>query len=649
MCGICGTAGFADETVLERMVDLMMHRGPDDHGVYVSPDRTVGLGNCRLSIIDLSAAGHMPMSNEDGTVWISYNGEVYNFPSLRIDLEALGHCFRSHTDSEVLVHGYEQWGLNLLSRLNGMFALALLDMRERPARLVLARDRFGIKPLYYTQLDDQLVFSSEIKAMLSVPGVPREIELASIHRYLAFLWVPGPETMFRQICKLPPSHYLEWRDGQTTIRPYWDIQFKSAQPREERDLAVELCEVLERAVERHLISDVPLGVFLSGGMDSSTIIALASRISPEPLKTYTISYRPEDGRLEQSDEDAISARQVAQYFRTNHHEIVVTPDVADLLPKVIWHLDEPVADPAAISTYLICEAARPELKVLLSGQGGDEVFGGYRVYVADKLAKLLQAIPHPFRNGTATSILNLLPKVKELIPGVSPGLILAVHRYLSKLLESVDLDPEQRFVFSRSYYTDVQEMELYAPDLRRALAGSIAGDRHLAYFANAGETDFLNRMLYVDMKTFLPELNLTYSDKLSAAASVEVRVPFLDNEVIDFMASIPAHLKLKRLRTKHLMRLAMRDALPRKILRRRKAGFGAPIRKWLRQDLKETVDEILSVNSLKRRGYFNPSAVRKMVDDDRKGLADNAYRIWALITLELWHRTFIDKVHYSLA
>lgn len=643
MCGICGTAGFADESVLECMVDLMTHRGPDDHGVYVAPDRVFGLGNCRLSIIDLSEAGHMPMCNEDGSVWISYNGEVYNFPSLRMELEALGHCFRSHTDSEVLVHGYEQWGLDLLSRLNGMFALALLDMRKRPARLVLARDRFGIKPLYYTQLNDRLVFASEIKAMLSVPGVPREIELGSIHRYLAFLWVPGPETMFRRIYKLPPGHYLEWRDGQTTIRPYWDIRFESVQPRKEQDLGLELCEILKRAVERHLISDVPLGVFLSGGTDSSTIIALVSRISPKPLNTYTISYRPEDAILEQSDEDAISARLVARHFHTNHHEIVVTPDVTDLLPKVIWHLDEPVADPAAISTYLICKAASPELKVLLSGQGGDEVFGGYRVYIADKLARFLQSVPHLFRNGPATSILNLLPKLKGLIPGVSPGLVLAVHRYLSKLLESVDLEPEQRFVFSRSYYTDVQEMELYAPELRRVLAGSVAGDRHLDYFASAGDTDFLNRMLYVDLKTFLPELNLTYSDKLSSAASVELRVPFLDNEVIDFMAGVPAHLKLKRLKTKHLLRLAMRDTLPREILRRRKAGFGAPIRKWLRQDLKEIVDEILSVNSLLRRGYFNPSAVRKMVDEDRKGLADNAYRIWALITLELWHRTFIDK------
>jgi asparagine synthase (glutamine-hydrolysing) len=643
MCGICGTAGFADQSLLERMVDLITHRGPDDHGTFVSTDRMFGLGNCRLSIIDLTAAGHMPMSNEDGRVWISYNGEIYNFSSLRTELEAKGHCFRSHTDSEVLVHGYEEWGLDLLNRLNGMFALAVLDLREQPGRLLLARDRFGIKPLYYTQLNDRLVFASEIKAILSVPGVPREVNLGSIHRYLAFLWVPGPETMFKGIHKLPPGHYLQWRAGHLSIHSYWDIRFKPMPARREGDLADELSEILERAVKRHLISDVPLGVFLSGGLDSSAIVALASHMSSEPLKTYTISYRPEDSILEQSDEDAISARQVSQFFQTNHHEIVVAPSVADLLPKVIWHLDEPVADPAAISTYLISLAAHPELKVLLSGQGGDEVFAGYRVYGADRLARMLRAIPHPLRNGPASSVLNLLPRLKELIPGVSPGLILAIHRYLTKLLESVDLEPEQRFVFSRSYYTDAQEMALYMPELCRVLIGSVAGDRHLAYFAKVGDADFLNRMLYVDLKTFLPELNLTYSDKLSSAASVEVRVPFLDNEVFDFMAGVPADLKLNGFKTKHLMRAALKGKLPKNILQRRKAGFGAPIRTWLRQDLRDMVDEVLSVDSLERRGYFESSTVRKLIADDREGRADNTYRIWALMTLELWHRTFIDR------
>jgi len=643
MCGICGTAGFAQRESLNRMIDLMAHRGPDDRGVFVSPDRAFGLGNCRLSIIDLSASGHMPMSNEDGAIWLSYNGEIYNFPSLRTELEARGHRFRSRTDSEVLIHGYEQWGPALFERLNGMFAMALVDLRNRPGELLLARDRFGVKPLYYAQLNDNLIFASEIKALLSIPGVPRELDLDSLHRYLAFLWVPGPETMFKQIYKLAPGHYLQWRDGSCAIRSYWDVQFEPMQVKDEREISLQLRDIFGRAVKRHLISDVPLGIFLSGGLDSSAIVAMAAESTSEPLSTYSIGYRPEDSILEQSVEDAASARQVAQRFGTRHHEIVVEPNVVDLLPKVIWHLDEPVADPAAISTYLICRAARSEVKALLSGQGGDEVFAGYRVYGLDHLARMLHAIPPQFRNGTATSALDILLRLKGRIPGVSAGLVLGVHRYLSKLLASADLEPEQRFIFSRSYYTDDQQRALYAPELRNHLKDAVAGDRHIAYFAKVPAADFVNRMLYVDTKTFLPELNLTYSDKLSSAASVEVRVPFLDNEIIEFMAQVPADTKLRGLKTKYLLRRALEGKLPSRVLRRRKAGFGAPIRTWLRRDLRDLVDDTLSNDALRRRGHFDVPAVRNLITEDREGRADNAFRIWALLTLELWQRAFIDN------
>jgi asparagine synthase (glutamine-hydrolysing) len=643
MCGICGTAGFAQSESLDRMINLMAHRGPDDRGVFVSPEMMFGLGNCRLSIIDLSDAGHMPMSNEDGKIWLSYNGEIYNFASLRTELEALGHRFRSRTDSEVLVHGYEQWGADLLARLNGMFAFALVDLRNAPGELLLARDRFGVKPLYYAPLNDRLVFASEIKAMLSVPEIPREVDLASLHRYLAFLWAPGPETMFKHIYKLAPGHYLHWRNGRYSIHPYWEMRFDPTRVVDEREVSMQLREILGRVVKRQMISDVPLGIFLSGGVDSSAIVALACQSSSEPVSTYTIGYRPEDSVLEQSDEDASSARLVAQRFGTKHHEIVVEPRMLDLLLKVIWHLDEPVADPAAISTYLICKAASSELKVLLSGQGGDEVFAGYRVYGLDRLSRLLRVIPPPLRNGMATSALNLLPHLQDRIPSVSPGLILGVHRYLSKLLAGIDFTPEDRFVFNRSYYTDTKQRALYSPELRELLAHSIAGDRHKDYFANIAGADFVNQMLYVDMKTFLPELNLTYSDKLSSAASVEVRVPFLDNEIIDFMSRVPANLKLKGLRAKYLLRQALDNTLPREILCRRKAGFGAPIRAWLRRDLRELVDDVLSERAIKQRGYFDARAVRNLITNDREGREDNAFRIWALLSLELWQRAFVDR------
>ena len=643
MCGICGTAGFADESLLARMTDLMTHRGPDDGGVYVSPDRLFGLGNRRLSIIDLSSAGHMPMSNEDGKIWITYNGEIYNFPILRAELEAFGHNFRSHTDSEVLIHGYEQWGIDLLKRLNGMFAFAVLDLRLRPAKLVLARDRFGIKPLYYIHMGDRLLFASEIKSILAAPEVAREVDFGSLHRYLAFLWTPGPTTLFKGVYKLPPGHYMEWSDGRPLVHSYWNLSYESLPVKDERELTGQLQDVLNRSITRQLISDVPLGVFLSGGLDSSTIAAIASRASSEPLSTYTIVYRPEDSRLEQSDEDAEVSREVAKQLGARHHEIVVSPDVAEILPKIVWHLDEPVADAAAISTYLICKAAGSELKVLLSGQGGDEVFAGYRVYTMAALASSLRAVPKLFWNRPAKGILDLLPRIKDHVAGVNPGLVLAVHRYLAKVVEGANLEAEERFVFTRSYYTDAGQMQLYNSDLEGVLRGSVAGDRHLEYFREVDGLDFLNRMLYVDTKTFLPELNLTYSDKLSSAASVEVRVPLLDNEIVEFMSRVPVEMKLRRFETKYLMRRAVKDLLPARVLHRRKASFGAPIRTWLQRDLREMVDDLLSDNSLRDRGYFDRKAIRKLISDDREGRADNSYRIWALLTLELWHRAFIDS------
>ncbi|MGO9275604.1 MAG: asparagine synthase (glutamine-hydrolyzing) [Terriglobia bacterium] len=651
MCGICGTAGFADTELLNRMVRLIVHRGPDDQGVFVTSDKMFGLGNCRLSIIDLSAAGHMPMCNEDETVWITYNGEIYNFHSIRTELQKLGHTFRSRTDTEILIHGYEEWGVRLLERLNGMFGLALLDLRQKPARLLLARDRLGIKPVYYTSVGGRLVYASEIKAILLAPGIARDVDLNALHRYLAFLWVPGPETLFKGIYKLPPGHYLEWSEGEYSLHCYWSLRFPPALAngkRNEKDLSVELLEILRRAVKRHLISDVPVGVFLSGGLDSSTILALAAELTNEPVKSYTIAYRPEDALLEQSDADKVFARLAARRMGADHHEIEVNPDIVDLLPKVVWHLDEPVADPAAISTYLICREGRPEVKVLLSGQGADEVFAGYRLHWTHRLASILQQIPSPVRRAFARYPLGALPAVSHWIPGVRPGFLLAVHRYWDKLLAGVDLSPEERYVFYRSYYTDDQEFAMYSPELREALIGAVAGDRHLAYFRAVPDADFLDRMLYVDVKTFLIELNLTYCDKLSSAASVEVRVPFLDTEVVDFMASVPPEMKLRGLTSKYILRRAVESVVPREIVHRRKAAFGAPIRAWLRRDLHDMVDELLSDKTLRERGYFQPGVVRAMVEQDRRGQGDHTLRIWALLSLELWHRTFMDSSLSSL-
>ncbi len=645
MCGICGTAGFTDRSLLEEMTSIISHRGPDDAGIYISSAAQIGLGNRRLSIIDLSPAGHMPMCNEDGRIWLTYNGEIYNFRDLRRDLEGRGHHFKSNTDSEVLIHGYEQWGLDMLARLNGMFAFALLDLRQsnRSPTLLLARDRFGIKPLYYTQVKERLLFASEIKALLLCQDVRRKMNLESLHRYMALRWVPGPETMLEGVYKLPPAHYLLWEDGRISSASYWEIRYEVDDHRSAADLAEELRTILASAVDRHMISDVPLGVFLSGGIDSSTILALASEKTRQPVSAYTIAFRPEDGRLEQSSDDPKYSRLAARHFGADYHEIVVQPAVADLLPQLVWHMDEPVADAAAISTYLICHAARPELKVLLSGQGADEIFAGYRVYLSQRLSAPLAKLPLWVREGPIRGALGLLPRLSEKRLGVHPGLLLAAHRFLDKLLRTASLSEEERYFLMHAYQTDLELSDFYSPELSAILAGSTAAARHLAHFGAIDHGDALTRMLYVDLKTFLPDLNLTYSDKMSSAVSVEVRVPFLDNEVVDFGARLHPSLKLRRLTSKYILKRAMKGVLPPEIISRRKAGFGAPLRNWLRGDLRPMVEELLSDHSVKSRGYFDPAAVRQMVEENRRGIADHSSRIWILLTLELWCRSFLDR------
>jgi asparagine synthase (glutamine-hydrolysing) len=660
MCGICGMTLPVDLTALDRMLAATLHRGPDDGGTFVSADGAVGLGSRRLSIIDLSPAGHMPMISDDGRVVVAYNGEIYNYRELREQLRAAGHKFHSQTDTEVLIHGYEEWGSEVFARLNGIFALALWDQMEH--RLLLARDRFGVKPLYHV-VDDRgrLLFASEVKGLIAAGYRPATPDPLAIHKYLAFLWVPGPATMFTGVEKLPPGHWAEWRPasaghgsgaapgaaprsgpgGQLESHRHWSPEF-APQPMEDADAAAELRRILESTVERQLVADVPVGVFLSGGLDSTALAALATRAAGRPATCFTIGFRPEDFALEQSSDDARYARLAAESLGAELHDIEVSPDVVDLLPKVVYHLDEPVADPAAMATYLICEAARSKVTVLLSGQGADEVFAGYRVQAMSHWADRAGLLPAWLRRTAVSPLVQALPALSHAIPGVHPGLVLAGHRYLSKMLAGVDLPPDERYVFYRSYYTDEQLRGLYAPGLRGALADAQAGSEHLTYMREAPAADFLNRVLYTDWLTFLPELNLAYCDKMSMAASTEVRVPFLDNEIVDFMLTVPCRLKQHGRASKIILRDAVRDMVPAPVIERRKAGFGVPLRTWLRRDLCEMVDDLLGADRIKARGYFEPKAIRTLVDDDREGRADNTYRIWALLTLELWHQVFLD-------
>jgi asparagine synthase (glutamine-hydrolysing) len=638
-------AGFVDEPLLEAMTDLLTHRGPDDRGTYVSrgasPAAMVGLGNRRLSIIDLSPAGHMPMCNEDASVWVTYNGETYNFPELRAELVGRNHTFRSHTDTEVVVHGYEEYGLDLFKRLNGMFAIGLWDHQRQ--RLVLARDRLGIKPLYYCTLGDRLLFASEIKSLLRCAEVPRAVDPSALLSYLTFMWVPGPQTMFRGIHKLLPGHYLVWEKGRISVEQYWDLPEPAAERLPDARYYEEFDALLRRAVERQLISDVPLGVFLSGGLDSSAILALATQITGRPVEAYTITYRDQDAQLEQSAEDAHYARLVAKHFNANYHEITLSPSVSDLLPRLVWHLDEPIADPALVSAYSICEQARPDVTVLLSGMGADELLAGYNLHQAYALTRAARLVPRTLRERLLRPALGWMAQHKDHLGPLRPGMALAIHRYFDRVLAGAELSDEDLYLSYRACSGPLDAaFRLLAPDLRQSLFGADPAARQHAYFDARRGIDVLNRILYTDTKTFLPDLNLAYTDKMSMATSVEVRVPLLDADLVDFVARLPADLKLRGRTSKYILRQAMRDVLPAAVLRRRKAPFGSPMRRWLTHDLREMVLDLLSPETVRRRGFFDASVVDRLVQANMKGEQDNMFSILALMTFELWYRIFIE-------
>lgn len=657
MCGIAGfiargnAAARADRAALERMTEVLRHRGPDDSGVWFRqfPDgAAVGLGSRRLSIIDLSPAGHMPMSNEDGTVWITHNGEVYNFGDLRRELVQRGHTLRSRTDTEVLLHLYEDEGPECVRRLNGMFAFAICDLRSGRPELMLARDHFGIKPLYYLDDAERMAFASEVKGLLELPGVRADVDLKALHQYMTFLWVPDPATLFRGIRKLPAGHYALVRDGAMRLVRYWDVSFPPADGSrrvDERALAAEIRDRFTVAVRAQKVSDVPIGAFLSAGIDSSSIVAVMARATQEPVRTYTITF-PRRYRVGENtlDDPAVPAS-LARSLGCDHHEIMVEPQVVDLLPHLVWHMDEPTADPALITAYLVAREARRTVTVLLSGLGGDEVFAGYRKYAAVVWATAYRRLPQSLRR-------SLIEPVVDGLPPLRGTPFKGALRLAKKMIRSASLPPHDAFMMNSTYLDDVQKASLYAPELLPALSGLDPWAQHRDHFRAVAHADFLHQMQYVDIKSFLVSLNLTYNDKMSMASSVEVRVPFLDRDLVEFVAQhVPPRLHLGgRIlpRTKSLFRLAMRGVVPEEVLWRPKASFGAPVDYWLSHDLREMVDDLLSEGAVRRRGYFRPAAVRRLVDEHRQGRADWSMQIWQLLTLELWLQVFADRPHEAV-
>src|SRR6266853_1700047 len=644
MCGISGLVNWGDHGTLARMTDVQAHRGPDDAGLWEQkfPDGSyIGLGSRRLAIIDLSTTGHMPMCNEDRTVWITYNGEIYNFAELRRDLAMKGHRFASETDTEVIIHLYEQEGPDCVKRLNGMFAFGICDLRSGRPTLFVARDHFGIKPFYYVQQGRRFAFASEIKGLLQVPGVEAELDAKALHRYLTFLWVPDPKTMFRHILKLQAGHYALLSDGRLEITQDWDVKFPSEGfqfSRSEADLKDEIRERFRRSVEAQMISYVPIGAFLSAGLDSSSIVAMMAQANRQPVRTYTITF-PDRYRVGETtlDNPDVAAR-LARRLGCENHRIVVEPDVANLLPKLIWHMDEPTADPAIIASYLVCREARKHATVLLSGVGGDELFAGYRKHYAHHWAQAYQRIPSGVRGLIDSSLMRL--------PSLRGTAMKGRLRLAKKMARSSSLSPVERFLMNCTYLDQGQKAALYTSALSDEISDDDAAKQHRARFEEVKDADFLNQMLYLDTKIFMTSLNLTYNDKMSMACSVEVRVPFLDRELAEFVAwNVPPSMKMKSFfspTTKYILRKAMQDVLPREVLQQPKAGFAAPVDYWLARDLKEMVDDLLSKSQIEKRGLFRPEVVRAFVDEHRSGAQDWSMQIWQLLTLELWMQTCLD-------
>jgi asparagine synthase (glutamine-hydrolysing) len=627
---MCGIVGFVrndgkavDEALLSRMCNAIRHRGPDDDGFYVNGP--VGLAMRRLAIIDLKS-GRQPIHNRDRSSWIVFNGEIYNYLELRAKLEKLGHTFYTNSDTEAIVHAYDEFGVDCPKHLRGMFAFAIWN--ERTQELFLARDRVGKKPLLYALVNGQIIFGSEFSALLLHPEVSREIQPEALDYYLSFMCIPAPLTAYRAIRKLEPGHWLRWRKGEIESQRYWQPDFTKKLDISEEEAGERTVEILRDAVRVRLMSEVPLGAFLSGGIDSSAVVALMSQESSERVKTFSIGFE------EQDFSELHHARRIAEHVGADHHEFIVKPDAVEVLPLLVEHYGEPYADSSAVPTYYVARETRKHVTVALNGDGGDESFAGYERYVAMKLTEKYRRVPSLLRESVIKETVNLIPTSPLKRSRVNSA---------KRMLDAVSLPKIDRYVKWVSVFNEQTKQPLYSDFFRQQTTGADATGLLDAWFKRANGIGIVDAMLLTDQMTYLPNDLLVKVDIATMANSLEARSPFLDHHVIEFAASLPQNLKARGLTTKYLLKKVLRKLLPNENLNRRKMGFGVPIGHWFRGKMQPFLREVVLSDRALRRGLFKPEAVRQLVELHARGERDYSHQLWTLLMLELWFNRFIDS------
>jgi asparagine synthase (glutamine-hydrolysing) len=626
---VCGIAGIVrsdgapvDRELVARMNEAIRHRGPDEDGFYFSDG--VGLAMRRLAIIDLKS-GQQPIPNSDRTAWIVFNGEIYNYRELREQLEKLGHQFHTDSDTEAIVHAYDQYGTDCPKYLRGMFAFAIWD--ERAKSLFLARDRVGKKPLLYAQLDGELVFGSEFTALLEHPRISRDVDFEAIHHYLSFICVPAPLTAYRAIRKLEPGRWLLWRGGEIKTERYWQLDFSKKVSIGEEEAGERVVELLREAVRVRLMSEVPLGAFLSGGIDSSAVVALMAQESSEKIKTFSIGFD------EQDFSELHHARRVAEHVGADHHEFIVRPDAMEILPTLVEHYGEPFADSSAIPSYYVSKETRAFVTVALNGDGGDECFAGYERYAAMSIAQKYAKLPGALRNGVISNFVSALPGFDARQNPL---------RKARRFVAAASLPPVERYLRWVSAFDDAAKQNLYSDDFRHETAMFRTASILEPWFAKANGSGIVDAALLTDTMTYLPNDLLVKMDIASMTVSLEARSPFLDHHLMEFAASLPEKLKLRRLTTKYLLKRVLKKLVPAENLNRSKMGFGVPIGHWFRGAMQPFLRETLLSEKALARGLFQPEKVRQLIDSHVSVKADHSHRLWTLLMLELWFGRFID-------